>query len=616
MTPVDDGRSGHATSSLAQSPRASENQAPAHSSAPAAPPSASSRATEATARGHRTVATVSLVLIALSIVLAGVGSGWGMIWLASPVDAGSLLPASELSLVDVPLALGDAELEPYIAAVAQTDSVEHSSWRLAEGLAPPTNRWFSPLALEANPQPVHPLPFSVQVVGGVLRVSIPGDDDAAVLTPLLAIDTGATSWFVSDYTDASVTLTFASDDTAIAIVVLTRGSPVIGYRALTDHAVSVDAVLEPVTPTLLRTTLGASTLGLVGPHLALSADGRSVAIARGSVANWVLVPDGGDLGAIAPFAATTVTDTSVSYTVNPDVTTTTIDFDTLNGGRAVFGVFTRLGTPTTTESGAVLDCSLGTFETPMGALRVCSGTGFAYAVPTVDPLLVVARPSSRAVSLPTVEGAGVGAAAAPLATSATGPRLARLAAELRMARLAGDAALVQTLTEQLTEPLMIWSELEGCDARAERCLAFDPVLQAMVAFDDPQVAEVGNARLVQNGDLLFAAGVVASDDSALVSELRPMMTLLAADLVGSSSSTFAARRAFDPVSGVSWSSCEAWLQLDAPELHCSGPAPMPSTAVLSAYSGVAQWAVAAGDPWLLEHVTWMLSVERAGSRSG
>jgi hypothetical protein len=187
---------------------------------------------------------------------------------------------------------------------------------------------------------------------------------------------------------------------------------------------------------------------------------------------------------------------------------------------------------------------------------------------------------------------------------------------LRLARLAGDAALVQSLTEQLTEPLMIWSELEGCDARAERCLAFDPVLQAMVAFDDPDVAEVGNARLVQSGDLLFAAGVVATGDSALMVELRPMMTLLAADIVGSSSSTFAARRAFDPVSGVSWSSCEAWLQLDLPELHCAGPAPMQSTAVLSAYSGVAQWAIAAGDPWLLEQVTWMLSVERAGSRAG
>jgi hypothetical protein len=561
------------------------------------------------------VVAFALSLIVVTLLLAGIGSGWGSLWLAAPGTAGSLPLDASLPLVEVPLALSDAELGPYVAAVAQTSSVARTSWHLADGLAPPTNRWFSPLALEANPQPVHPLPLSVQVVGGVLRVSIPSGDDRAELTPLITIDTGATAWFVSDYSDASVTLTFTRGDTAIAIVVLTRGSPVIGYRALIDHAVSMDAVLEPVTPSLLRSTVDARTLGLVGPGLTLAADGRSVAIARGTVANWVLVPDGGDLAAIAPFAATTITDTTVSYMVNPDVTTTAVDFATLNGGRAVFGMFARLGTPVTTESGAVLDCGLGTFETPMGVLRVCSGTGFAYAVPTVDPMQLVAQPSSRSVALPPVEGAGFGADA-PLSTSAAGPRLASLAAQLRLARLAGDALLVESLTEQLTEPLMVWSELEGCDERAERCLAFDPVLQAMVAFDDPEVAEVGNARFVQNGDLLFAAGVVATGDSALMVELRPMMTLLAADIAGSSSSIFAARRAFDPVSGVSWSSCEAWLQLDVPELHCADPSPMQTTAVLSAYSGVAQWAVAAGDPWLLDQVTWMLSVERAGSRAG
>jgi hypothetical protein len=562
------------------------------------------------------VLVFALALIVASVVVGGIGSEWGTLWRALPVDADAHVSSGELPLdaslplVEVPLPLGDAELEPYIAAFAQTDSVARTSWHLAEGLAPPTNRWFSPLALEANPQPVHPLPLSVQVVGGELRVSIPSDADAAELTPLITIESGATSWFVSDYSDASVTVTFARGDTAIAIVVLTRGSPVIGYRALIDHSVSVDAVLERVTPTLLRTTVGAETLGLVGPALTLAADGQSVAIARGTVANWVLVPDGGELAAIAPFAATTITETAVRYTVNPDVTTTTVDFATLNSGRAVFGLFSRLGTSVTTESGAVLDCALGTFETLMGTLRVCSGTGFAYAVATVDPLQDVAQPSSPSIVAPR------GGDLAPLVTSAAGPRLASLAAQLRLARLDGDAALVQSLTERLTEPLMVWSELKGCDVRADRCLAYDPVLQAMVAFDDPDGPEVDNARLVQNGGLLFAAGVVAAGDAALMVELRPMMTLLAADIAGSSSSIFAARRAFDPVSGLSWSSCEAWLQLDVPDLSCSGPAPMNTTAVLSAYSGVAQWAVAAGDPWLLEQATWMLSVERAASRAG
>ena len=44
-------------------------------------------------------------------------------------------------------------------ALPQRDGLDLKTTRLAEGLLPPTNRWFSGLAFGDTPQPVFPLPY-------------------------------------------------------------------------------------------------------------------------------------------------------------------------------------------------------------------------------------------------------------------------------------------------------------------------------------------------------------------------------------------------------------------------------------------------------------------------
>ena len=607
MTPVKNGSSNLVTWRPAQTPRAPETTV---SELP-------SVKQERQIHAHRVVVSVSLGLIAVCVLAVGWASEWGQGWSVVSSEAQHTTLTLELPLPDVPLPLTDQELEPYISSVAQRSAVSPNSWHLAPGLAPPTNRWFSPLVFETSPQPVHPLPFTVAVADGGLALSIPSNAAAPTVDPVIIVDAGATSWLVSGYTDASVTLTLERESEPFAEVVLTRGSPVVGYRALVNHTVAVDSSLTRASTGVFSTSVGGATLGLVGERVSLNADGRGFTVPQGASANWVVVPEAGSLATVAPFATTTITDVAVSYLVMPDVTTTTIQFVTADDAPAVFGVFDRLGTDVTTQSGDEVDCSLGRFDTPEGRLRVCVGDGFSYRVPTVDPLAPIAfstlPESDRVAVVQSLSSAREGVAAIPRQVAPASPELSRLATLLHLARELRDVEATTQLSTRLREELMTWAQLDGCAVRAEQCFAYDPMLLGIVVFDDPATAEMSDARLAQNGAFLYAAGVAAQGDTELITRLRPMMTLLAADIVGSQSSHFAARRAFDPVSGNSWSSCEPWLQVSAPDEPCSAPRALGSPLTVSAYSGVAVWASTAGDPWLLDQMTWMLSVEQHGS---
>lgn len=613
MTPVDDGRSADAPRRLAQTPRAPEPLAPARTPAPRRTPARLS-VPAPDARALRATRRVTAALVGTCVLLSGCASVGGDRWPAAPLAAASPGLPAELPLVPVPEALGDAELEPYVSTVARRSVVEPGSWHLAAGLAPPTNRWFSPLALASAPQPVMPLPFAVTVGGGGLALSIPTGATSAGAGPALAIDAGARSWLVTGYTDASVTVTLHRAGVALAEVVLTRGSPVIGYRALVDHRVTVDALLTPAAPGLFSTALGDTTLGLVGARVVLDPGGRSFTLPAGASANWVAVPEGSTLAALAPFAVSTITDVAVSFLVVPDLTTTTVQFAPAAGEPVLFGVLDRLGRRVTSPTGAALDCRFGRFDTPEGGLRVCAGQGFSYAVATVDPFAAVALSAltgaERAALLRSLSNLPAQPETLPRSVALAASELARLATLLRLARETNDAAAIERVSAQARNELVVWSQLDGCAVRADQCFAFDPALHGMVAFDASAAAVTGDARLAQEGAFLFAAGVVAEGDAALTVQLRPMMTLLAADLAASASSAFAARRAFDPVAGHSWSSCAAGLSATALDEPCPEPRALDASLTLAAYSGVAAWATAAGDPWLLDQITWMLSVEQ------
>src|SRR5699024_9794619 len=83
--------------------------------------------------------------------------------------------------------------------------------RLAAGLVPPTNRWFSGLVFGEQPQPVFPRPLSIGMTpeGFGVGLAEPVTSERAIVAPhvpAVTVDVGAASSRVSGYDDASVTV--------------------------------------------------------------------------------------------------------------------------------------------------------------------------------------------------------------------------------------------------------------------------------------------------------------------------------------------------------------------------------------------------------------------------
>ena len=87
--------------------------------------------------------------------------------------------------------------------------------RLAAGLIPPTNKWFSSLALASDDQPVYSYPLSIKPSEDGFSFGVPkvvSSSDAIFGSHLsdIKVSYNTTSRIVSGYDDLSVTIDYAS----------------------------------------------------------------------------------------------------------------------------------------------------------------------------------------------------------------------------------------------------------------------------------------------------------------------------------------------------------------------------------------------------------------------
>ena len=134
-------------------------------------------------------------------------------------------------------ALPDVDHAELVAAVHSEELGTIVPSRLAPGLVPPTNRWFSGLVFGDEPQPVFPRPLSVGLTGSgfALGLSEPVTSAKAIVAshvPAVTVDAGAADSRVSAYDDASVTVDLLDGAGApIGTVVIAQGSPFVSLTA-------------------------------------------------------------------------------------------------------------------------------------------------------------------------------------------------------------------------------------------------------------------------------------------------------------------------------------------------------------------------------------------------
>lgn len=481
--------------------------------------------------------------------------------------------------------------------------------RLAAGLIPPTNKWFSGLVFGNTPQPVFPLPLSFGLTGagfsfGLPRVKPTPKTIIGGYQPDVVVDTGAASQVVSAYDTMTVTIDArdASGQT-IGRTHLAEGSPFVGYTASKAGRLTLG---QPVTAAdgLYTFTAGPTTYGLKVSGGSVS--GTTISLDSGGTAVWFPVPQGGSLSALGALAAR-VTASTLSYRLEGAQTSTSLGYRTSTGQDTAFAVMPHQ------QDGLAKDisCNLGTYASVYGTLKVCSGTELRYTEPETQAKagldLSSLSGSDRTELAATLKKDIAAFPAFPADTYFGGKALYRAA---MLWQLADQLHLPEAapLKAKLTTQLLQWTDPKGCTKRPAFCFVYDPTNKGVVGLTPSFGSEQYNDHDFHYGYFLYTAGVLAKEDPALANRLAPVMNLLAADLaISGGSANFPDRRTFDAYAGHSWAS--------GTSPFADGNNQESSSEAVNAWVGLTLWAQASGQPALETEAAWMLSTEAQSARA-
>jgi endoglucanase Acf2 len=503
-------------------------------------------------------------------------------------------------------ALDPATLAADAATVVQKTPKPLQADRLAQGLVPPTNRWFSSLALGPEALPVFavPLSFTEQKTGfgfGVPRVTasdktIMGGavSDVTVTVP------GVQSTVVSGYDDLTVTLEQrGSDGKALGHTVLGQGSPAVTFTATdaVDLAQNVSfAAGEPPTVTVAGRTYG---LRLDKA----TASGTGISVEAGGRVTWFAVPDGGSAATMASVVAP-VTAGRAAYAVGSGSATTTLTYAHEGGGDGVVTAMPHqkaglaAGTP----------CDLGTFPSVYGTLSVCRGDSLVWNAPVRDVIteldLSKVSDADKATLADQVRKDVAETKPYPADTYFGGKALYRSAQLYQLATQLGLEDVATSLKATLVEQLDQWTDPQGCAKRPAFCFVYDAQGKGMIGQTASFGSEEYNDHHFHYGYFLYTAGLLAGRDPALAAKWKPVMDLVAADIASTGTKgLFPDRRTYDAYNAHSWASGTSPFG--------DGNNQESTSEAITAWTGLSIWADATKNEPLKTQATWMLAGEQS-----
>ncbi|WP_282837961.1 glycosyl hydrolase [Microbacterium flavum] len=484
--------------------------------------------------------------------------------------------------------------------------VEHvatiSPVRLAEGVVPPTNRWYSSLAFSPDLLPIYPSPLAVAPREDGLTIQVPpvavGEKSiTASFSGGLSLGLGATSLEVVRTDPVSVTVAYSAGDAERARVTLAQGSPIVAIAAATDLDITLSAAPTSVGDKAWTAVVDGVTYLLRGDA---QVSGSTVSVGSGKTLQVAGLPKGADPAAWASAIGDPVTDVASSYVVGDSDVTTRLAYE---------GTDRTVVVPFAGRT-AASSCDLGTYDTPYGPLQACASSTLEWTVPRITAQTAYDFDGLDDTTRQTIAAQATADLAdtppTPADTYFGGKGLARIASLLELGKALGDTQLVSAATDRLATELKPWTDPSGCTTEATRCFVYDDVLHLVVGKQPSFGSEEGNDHHFHYGYFLFAAGVLGTERPELVDGMRPVMDALAAD-VAAGSAELPALRAFDPYRGHSWAS--------GPAPFADGNNQESSSEAVSAWNGLATWAAAAGDDSLGTEAAWLLSSEADAART-
>ncbi|NMM30764.1 MAG: 1,3-beta-glucanase [Cellulomonas sp.] len=567
-------------------------------------------------------ARTRLGLAVVVVVAAGaVAGGSYLVTSGGPARTGAAV-ASGAAAGPSDAVLPVVDTAALVAGVDQSAAGKITPVRLADGLVPPTNRWFSGLVFGDQPQPVFPLPLSFALTADGFSLGLPKPvvSEKAVVGPHLpavTVGAGARSARVSAYDAATVTIELLdAGGRVIGRVVIAEGSPFVSFTAVTDAdltlAVPFAAAASgaPAGSALATATVAGTQYAVVAPGGSIAASG--VRLSAGQSASWYAVPDGADASvgaALATAAADPVVGSQVTYGVDHTVARTTIGYRTANGGATAYVTMPhqRAG-----EQPERAGCGPATYSSVYGKLELCTGsmlTSWAPVVPAAGALDLQAVPKDRRDVVRAQLAADVASTPAfPSDTYFGGKALYRAATLVTLGHSLGADDVVAPLRAKVVAALREWAQPDGCTQRQARCFVYDAAARGVIGLTPSFGSDEFNDHHFHYGYFLATAGLLAADDTALAAELAPVMNLLAQDVAAvSPSPQLPQLRVFDAYAGHSWASGTAPF--------ADGNNQESTSEAVNAWNGLGLWAKASGQDALGVEATWLASTEAASARA-
>ncbi|GIG54878.1 glycosyl hydrolase [Demequina activiva] len=526
-------------------------------------------------------ASAALLAAGLAVAISGCDEG----------DAPAATPSASPDIA--------ADAAADVALLPERSAAEEVVTRLADGVPPPTNRWYSSLAFGEEGLPVFPKPLAFSTVSGGFAVGVtsPEASAAAIIAPARAdvsvmIDGESGAGVVSHAGPSDVAVSWDS-----AAVMLAQGWPVVGMTAATDLTATLSAPFDAVSETLATAEVDGRAYGmrLDGGTV----DGALLTLDEGGSIQLFAVPEGGDATAFAAALSEPITSLGWAGASDGDTVSTTLDY----------GVQTVATMPMERAEGSGLDCSLGTYATIDGPFAVCATREVTWSVPAVEPSATLDLDGVTAEQEAEIRAQLLADAASipplPSDTYFGGKALARLANLVSLAQALGEDEAAQDVLAVLSPALREWGDPQRCASADARCFVYDTELEGVVGLTPSFGSEQFNDHHFHYGYFLYAAAVAVEAEPALADEIGPVFDLVAADIAGTGG-PMPAMRVFDPVAGHSWASGFSPF--------ADGNNQESSSEAVAAWNGLALWAAARGDEALEQRARWLLASEADAAR--
>ena len=503
--------------------------------------------------------------------------------------------------------------ESVLSGLEQRDSSGIDTSHLAPGLVPPTNKWFSGLALQKQPKTVFPMPLGFTASSTSFSYSLPevevaADSIASDVSQKATVQVeGANHYMVSRYDELSLDLTYyRTDGTAIGLVTVLEGSPYVQFSSMSAAKLSMS--VAGTTPTAATSsaeyktpTVSYHVVGFNGSELTASGQSISMAMPTGGLASLYALPATLNQDPLKHTAGNRIMGAEVSYSANNAGYRTAINISTINNKPTVYGMMPHHQSASE---------SMFAYETIYGKQEMLSGQLFSFITPRapVETSLDLSKMTNKQRELlVTTLRQDINATTYSAADSYyAGKELYRSAQLLQLANQLAEQEIATTMQTKLRQQLESW--FSNFSSQGGRYFYYDSRIQSVVGVTPSFGSEEINDHHFHYGYFIYAASILAQYDKPFLQRYRSSIDLLVADIANyRNGQKLPLRRVFDHYMGHSWASGSSPFN--------DGNNQESSSEAINAWIGVSLWARQTTNTELAIQAGWLLSNEVQSAKS-